>query len=80
MLIGIETANLFQDLDPIHLRHFQIQHNDIRVFSAKEFQALPPTLSEYHVIAFPPEERIEEISDALLIVNYENLGHRILLF
>src|SRR4029077_8322140 len=74
-LTTIETADLSQDGEPIHLRHFQIKHNDIGTFSAKELQALPTTLSEDHVIAFPPEEPVKEITDALLIINHQNLGH-----
>jgi hypothetical protein len=47
-LLGIETADLLQDREPIHPRHFQIKHHDIGAFSAKEIQALLTTLSEYH--------------------------------
>jgi hypothetical protein len=63
-LIGFETVDLLQDRDPIHLRHIQIQHHDIGMFSAKEFQALSTTIGEYHVIALPTEEGVQEISDA----------------
>ena len=54
-LLGIETADLPQDREPIHPRHVQIKNNDIGVFSAKELQALPTTLSEYNDIALPTE-------------------------
>jgi hypothetical protein len=74
-LFGIELANLLQDREAIHPRHFQIKHHDIRPFSAKEIQTLLTTVSEDHVIALPTEERVEEVPDALLIINHKNLGH-----
>src|SRR2546427_487039 len=72
---GIETADLSQDGEPIHFRHFQIKYDDIGACSAKALQALPTTFRDDHVIALPPEERVKELSDALLIVNHENFGH-----
>jgi hypothetical protein len=74
-LIGIETADLLQDRDPIHFRHVQIKHNDIRAFAAKEFQAPPTTIGEYHVIALSTEESVEETPYALLIIDHEHFGH-----
>src|SRR5713101_4461516 len=71
---GIETADLSQDGEPIHLRHFEVQHKDIGAFSAKALQTLLATFRDDHVIALPPEERVKEITDALLIINHENLG------
>jgi hypothetical protein len=64
-----------QDRESIDPRHVQIQHYDIGAFSTKDFQALPTTRSEYHLIALPPKERVEELPDALLIINHENHGH-----
>ena len=60
---GIETADLLQNSEPIHPWHFQIKHNDIGALPAKKLQALPT------------EQRVEKISNALLIINHENLGH-----
>jgi hypothetical protein len=47
------------------------------VFSAKELQAFQTILSEYHVIALPTEEAVEEPPDALIIINHQNFGHGI---
>jgi len=74
-LIGIETADLLQDRDPIHLRPVQIKDNDVRAFAAKEFQALPTAIGEYHAIALSTEEHVEETPYALLIIDHENFGH-----
>jgi hypothetical protein len=57
-LIGIETANLLQYGNPTQLWHFEIQHHDIGTFSPKEFDTLPTTIGEDHVIALPTEERV----------------------
>ena len=72
---GIETADLSQDGEPIHPRHFEIEHKDIGAFSAKALQTLLATFRDDHVIALPPEERVKESTDALLIINHEDLGH-----
>jgi hypothetical protein len=50
-LRGIETADLFQNREAIHPRHFQIKDHDIGACSAKDLQALLTTVSEDHVIA-----------------------------
>ena len=71
--------DLSQDCESIHLRHFQIKHNDIGVLSAKKLEALPPAVSEYHVIALTPEYSVKQIPDALLIIDHQNLGHEYLL-
>ena len=61
--------------EPIHPRHFEIEHKDIGAFSAKALQTLLATFRDDHVIALPPEECVKESTDALLIINHENLGH-----
>src|SRR6185295_5289672 len=49
------------------------------MFSAKDFQPLPTTIGEDDGVAFPTEERVEESSDAWLIVDHQNLCHVLLL-
>ena len=61
---GIQTADLLQNREPIHFRHFQVKHKDIGVFSAKALQALLTTFRDDHLIALPPEERVKESTDA----------------
>jgi hypothetical protein len=68
-----------QDCQPVHLRHFQIEHNDIGVFLAEELEASLSILRKHHIIALPTEEGIEEMSDAPIIINHQNFGHVLLL-
>jgi hypothetical protein len=74
-LIRLETADLLQNCDPIHFRHIEIEHNDIRAFAAKEFQALTTTIGEFHVIALSIGKRVEETPYTLLFIDHEHFGH-----
>jgi len=69
-------ADLLQDREAVHPRHFEIKDHDIGPRSAKNLQALLTTVREDHVIALPTEERIEEFPDTRLIINHEKLSHR----
>ena len=58
-LVEIDTAYLLQDGHPMVLQHYQIKHNDVGAFSAKELQAVLTIRSGDHLIAFPTEKRVE---------------------
>src|SRR5262249_46817009 len=74
-LYGSQTADLLQNREAIHSRHFQVKHDDIGTPSPKHFQALLSTISENHVISLSPEDRVEETPYTLFIINHENFGH-----
>lgn len=76
-LLGIEAADLSQDREAIHPWHFQIEHNDISLCSAKDLQAFLTTVSKNYVISLPTEERVEKITDSWLIINRQNFGNGI---
>ena len=66
-LIELDPTYVFQNCDPIELRHVQIQYHDIGAFAAKELQAIPPTIGEYYVIVLLAEKNLKESPDDGLI-------------
>ena len=69
----------FDYLVAIHLRHHDIQQNQVRVFCFRLFKTLKATIGGYDLIALFLEHQTNQFQGINIIVNNENLlGHNLI--
>ena len=72
----VNGPDLLEHFESLHLGHREVENRDIGVFLAKHLDPPSPAGCEQDVVALPPQNGIEEITDALLIVHNKNLRHQ----
>ena len=69
----IIIAHAPQHGEAIHPRHQQVQQHDIRAFGLMQLQGLRATVGFQRGIPPAPEHRHNQLKDAAVIINHQNL-------
>ena len=65
-------AQALARLEPVHLRHHDVEHDDVGPLGAGEAEALGAVLRGQHVEALAPERVREQLQQVLFVVDEED--------